>query len=151
MYWTAQEVIRRAEEYLGAGLAVIHAPGVEIRIAEPIPVLDPDRAPNGWFIPLLGGDALIGFMRLDDELTFLSCAQFPRPIEPSVWIDQAAITERVRQFAGPGCDLSEPFLSYDAVPARLAWRVDRTGRDGSRSIIFIAGDAVYEGGQSGLG
>ena len=42
-------------------------------------------------------------------------------------------------------ELSQPVLSYDQNPSRIAWRILAKSASGANRPLFVAGTAVYEG------
>ncbi len=52
--------------------------------------------------------------------------------------------------ARQGEQLSEPVLTYDGNPNRLAWKVEAKSSSGETRLLFVAGTAVYEAVGGGL-
>jgi hypothetical protein len=51
----------------------------------------------------------------------------------------------VRPYLRTGEVATMPVLSFDRFPARLAWSVQVAGADGTRRLLYVAGEAVWEG------
>lgn len=130
-----------------------------LRVGEPLVVSHPDGSQHSWFVPLLIGVKLAGFAQLLPSLTPLGVSSFRRDPgdydscpDAAEWIDANRIRARAASMARRGEQLSEPLLTFDQHPSRIAWRVLATPPAGPPRILFVAGTTVYEGGSaSGLG
>jgi hypothetical protein len=60
------------------------------------------------------------------------------------WTDPRLIASRAASIAKPGEQLSDPVLTYDRSPDRLAWKVEARHPGGSTRRLFVAGTAAYE-------
>ena len=118
------------------------------RAGEPGPAL-PVTAPGGeldsWFVPLVDGDRLAGFLQLEPEprLTLRRRSAFPQPQPAASWLDPDSVRARARAEAGAGAPLGAPRLTYDAHPGRVAWAVPL--EDGSGRAVYVAGDHAWIG------
>jgi len=136
---------RKEDERIGAALAAAgqHASHAALLVvgetlATPIPILDPSGGFDSWFVPIVAGDVLPAYLRLSAELGLVSCSRFGRPQDCKAWLDPLAITKRALEHAGTSHALAPPVLSFDSVPARIAWRVVLAS-----GTIFVAGETVY--------
>jgi hypothetical protein len=107
---------------------------------------------HSWFVPLEIGPKLAGFAQLLPSLVPLRFSSFQRnPSDcencPDVadWTDPARIRARAATLAHEDEELSQPVLSYDQSPSRVAWRVLAKSTAGVGRPLFVAGKAVYEG------
>jgi hypothetical protein len=129
-----------------------------VRVGEPLPVMDENGSQHSWFVPLEAGGKLAGFAQLLTSLIPLRFSSFqrrPRDYDscPDVadWTDVRRIAKRAASIARSGEQLSEPVLTYDGNPSRLAWRVEAKTSAGTRRLLYVAGTTVYEaGGAQGL-
>jgi hypothetical protein len=64
------------------------------------------------------------------------------------WLDKATITNKARTLAVAGETLTQPVLSYDRSPSRLAWLVKAVNPEGQVRAIYVTGDYVYVGSDS---
>lgn len=117
-----------------------------------IPVESPQGQLRAWFVPVLYKDRLLGFFELTAELIPRRYSSFQRregQIDgcPSAtdWLDTATIRRRASKLLSSGETAGEPYLSYDALPSRLAWAVPITTPARGGRIVFVAGEAVFEG------
>jgi len=132
------------------------APG--LRVGEPIAVLDPQGRRHSWYVPLQVGPKLVGFAQLLPSLEPMGVSRFAHRLpdfadypDLADWTDPARIRELAMAAARPDERLSEPVLSFDQNPSRLAWRVEAVSPTGAKRTLFVAGTTVYEAtGASGL-
>jgi hypothetical protein len=144
------EVIRgRVEQLLAAGFFGEQGPG--LRVGGPIPVMDSSDHLHSWFVPLEIGPKLAGFAQLLPSLVPLRFSSFQRnPSDyencPDLidWTDRARILARAATLAHANEELSQPVLSYDRNPSRVAWRILAKSASGASRPLFVAGTAVYE-------
>lgn len=115
------------------------------RLLEPVPVHSPAGEPAGWFVPVARGGALLGFIQMDVAGRFHRSATFApgAKVRTSDWLDAATIRKRARTQVEPEEDLSEPVLSYDGNPDRLAWLLVATRPDGRTRRVFVAGTSAW--------
>ena len=149
---------RKAEELLRHGF-YSPDPDPELRVGEPLPVMHPNGGQHSWFVPLIIGHKLGGFAQILpslEPLRFSSFQRHPGTCEdcPDVadWTDVQRILSRAATLAKEDEELSQPVLSYDQNPSRLAWRVLARSSSGAVRPILVAGTAVFEENASrGLG
>lgn len=132
---TPQDVRRRAGEF-------VDEPAL---LGTPIAVRDASGTVSSWFVPLVAGDRLTGFVELLPDLTHRRTSRFADPPPASSWLDPAAIGDRASTAMAPGETAGDPYLSFDGAPDRIAWAVPVHSGDGDR-LVFVAGDAVWPGG-----
>jgi hypothetical protein len=130
-----------------------------VQVGEPLPVSYPQGGQHSWFVPLLLGTKLVGFAQILPSLVVLRVSSFCKhPHDsnacPDVadWIDVDRIHTKAASMARADEQLSQPVLSFDQVPDRIAWRVLATSSvTGSvPRVLFVAGSFVYEGGGDGF-
>lgn len=107
-------------------------------VGDPLPIRSPEGSPAGWFIPILAGEQLRGFIQLDEALTFLRHSRFPQTTLAASWTDPDHVRRVAEKHFPDAAPEGTPFLTYDAHPTRLAWAVPT--RDG---MIFVSGDFAY--------
>jgi len=145
------ELIRkRVEQLLAAGF--LGQRSSALRIGSPIPIVDSNDRLHSWFVPLEIGSKLAGFAQLLPSLVPLRFSSFQRNPSDfdscpdlSDWTDVATIRAHAATLAHAGEELSQPVLSYDQNPSRVAWRVLTKSASGTSRPLFVAGTAVYEG------
>lgn len=147
---TAAQAKRVAEDALASGLADGLFARPHGRFLDPLRVSAPDGDLAGWMIPLASGGLLLGFVQVTPAGEFYRYASFHRPPGadetcPLVasWTNPTAILDRASAVAGPSDRLSDPVLTYDRSPDRLAWAVTATSPDGTQTTIYVAGDAAW--------
>lgn len=147
---TAAEAKRVAEDALASGLADGLFARPRGRFLDPLPIAAPDDTMAGWMVPLASGGLLLGFVQVTAAGQFHRYASFHRPAGadetcPLVasWTNTTAILDRASTVAAPSDRLSEPVLTYDRSPDRLAWAVTATAPDGKQTTIYVAGDVVW--------
>lgn len=139
------QVRRRAETFTDA-------PAL---LSDPIPVRDALGRLSSWFVPLVDGDTIVGFVELSPDLTHRRTSMFAtnrRDAPPtSWWLDPGVVVERARSELSEGEVAGDPYLSFDTVPDRIAWAVPVGGPRGPR-IVYVAGRTTWSGPAStGLG
>jgi hypothetical protein len=142
---TTRAAIKRvAEEAIASGMAG-DVRGTGGSLLEPVPVRSPSGEAAGWFVPVARGDALVGFIQVDVAGRFHRSATFApgAKVGTSDWLDVATIEKRARTQVEPDEVLSDPVLSYDGNPDRLAWLLTATRPDGRRRRVFVAGTAAW--------
>jgi hypothetical protein len=124
----------------------------DLRVGKPLAVLNADGSQHSWFVPLQVGTKLAGFAQLLPSLTPLRFSGFQHSPDnydncPDVadWTDPDRVLARAKAIARPDEELSQPVLSYDQHPDRLAWRVTATSSSGVSRSLFVAGTAAFEG------
>lgn len=107
-------------------------------------IRSPSGAPDGWWVPLLAGDRLVGYLRFTagGERRGLSSFAQPHPLAAD-WLDAQRITACARTHAEPDAIASTPVLSYDGSPERLAWRVVFSASNGRRFAVCVAGTSAW--------
>jgi hypothetical protein len=136
----AREAARAA---LTAGAAGV--PGADRARLEPIPIVGPDAEPAGWFVGLVDGERLIGFIQLDADLVFHRAATFGGPGQAAAdWLDPRRVLELAGPAMKPGERPGRPVLSYDAHPDRIGWIVPVTSAEGGTRRLMVAGTSVFE-------
>lgn len=131
---TATEALARAGEFTDT-------PAL---LGAPIPIRDPDGQQSGWFVPLVDGARITGFVELRADLEHRRTAGFGVPMVAAAWLDAGAVGRRAEQATAPWEVLGEPYLSFDGSPDRIAWAVPVRGPKGPRTV-WVAGDAVWSG------
>ena len=106
---------------------------------------------RSWFVPVAHKGRLLGFFELTPEFSPLRYSSFQRRegqmdgCPPAAdWLDHPTILRRAAKLLRPGESAGEPYLSYDALPSRLAWAVPVTSPAHRERIVFVAGEAVFE-------
>jgi len=151
------DVRRKAEALIREGL-LDSEPDAAVHVGDPLAVMDPNGTQHSWFVPLEVGEKLAGFAQLLTSLVPMRISSFQRRPQdyehcPDLadWTDVRRIATRAASLARQGEQLSEPMLTYDGNPSRLAWRVEAKSSSGGTRRLFVAGTAVYEeGGAQGL-
>jgi hypothetical protein len=126
-----------------AAVAAVAALGDErsrsAAIGEPLLVRAPDGSPESWFVPLVDGTELVGFVQLGLDLALRRISSLPAPA--ASWLDPAVVVRVARRVARDDERLGEPVLSYDSSPDRLAWAVPVEGG----GTVFVTGDYAWRG------
>jgi len=122
------------------------------KVGSAVTVEAPQGIPRSWFVPVVYKDRLLGFFELSLDLVPQRYSSFQRRegaldgCPPAVdWLDPETIRRRAQARLDSGETAGKPYLSFDALPARLAWAVPVTSTDRGERILFVAGDAVFEG------
>jgi hypothetical protein len=147
---TFERARTRAAEILRSGEIGSHLVRDEGKIEEPIPVLDPDRRADSWFIGISVGGKLAGFVQLGPDMGFLRYSSFqrdPRTLEgcppSSSWLDVERILALARSRAAPEDLLETPYLTFDKSPSRIVWAVEAIDQQRHKTTIYVAGEHVY--------
>lgn len=120
-------------------------------LGEPVGILDSSGVQTGWFVPLVDGARIKGFVELRADLQHRRTAGFGTPVCAAAWLDPAVVRNRAERETGPADVLGEPYLSFDGAPDRIAWAVPVGGPRGPR-IVWVAGEATWSGpARTGLG
>lgn len=143
----AASIAAAARAWLGEAGASFGAPAT---LAAPKAISGPAGEPQGWLVPLLAGDRLLGYLRFTSSGSRRGLSSFQRqrgdlsscPLAAD-WLDPDRIGARARTQAGPDATAASPVLSYDGSPERLAWRVDFTGPRGQRFSVCVAGTSAW--------
>jgi len=121
------------------------------RVGRPALVRTPAGEPAFWLAPFVSGDLACGLAHVDLDGRVARIGAFGAgPADRQSWVPLSFFEEAPAgplaeiRAAYPGLDLSEPVLSYDASPARWAWRVEATGRRGVEAVAFIGPGGWYE-------
>ncbi len=137
-------VLERARTLLAQGAVGERRLQHAARLAPPLPVVQASGALDSWFIPVLLGERMAGFIQLTVDLTLLRYSGFPEPVDAALWMDLDTISSCARQLLGPDADLSAPRLSFDNTRERIAWRVQAKNSAGEVRTVFVAGEYAYE-------
>lgn len=111
-------------------------------LGTPIAVKDAAGALTSWFVPILAGASLAGFVEILPDLTHRRTSWFADAPPASSWLDPVAIRTRAATALADDEIAGEPSLSFDGSPDRIAWAVPVRGARGDR-IVFVAGDAIW--------
>jgi hypothetical protein len=121
-----------------------------------VPVEFPKGELRAWFVPVGYLNHLLGFFELTTALVphrYSSFQARPGQLEgcppASDWLDPETIRRRSSKLVRVGETAGAPYLSYDRLPSRLAWAVPVTTPSGGQRVVFVAGEAVFEGGGPG--
>jgi hypothetical protein len=117
-----------------------------------IPVEAPKGVTHAWFVPVPHEERLLGFFELTLDLYVRRYSSFQKRecdmngCPPAAdWIDPETVRRKVLRHLNGSAVTGEPYLSFDRYPSRLAWAVPITLADGGSRVMFVAGDAVFEG------
>jgi len=144
---SGEDVRRRAAEMLESGYLGDAALRSSADVLDPIPVVDPAGGGlHSWFVPIAVGERLAGFAELRPDLELVRYSGFAPGGLPELasWTDEDAIRRRAATISAPDETLSEPTLTYDGVPSRLAWLVTATDPAGRERALYVAGEYAYE-------
>lgn len=118
-------------------------------VGEPVRIRDELGRFHGWFVPLVEGDRIVGFIELDEYLIHRRTSRFAaragsaeHPPPATWWLDPTTVLEHARPVLGAQERAGEPYLSFDGVPDRLAWAIPVTGPEGNR-LVYVAGTAAW--------
>jgi hypothetical protein len=142
---TAAQARAAAERAFAEGRARAATAG---QLGEALAIHDERGAVTGWFVPMIAGSRIVGFVQLDSSLGFLRYASFADvadaepPPEAVLWLDAESVRRTATRAARPGDELGEPVLSYHTTPSRLAWRVPLR-RDGDPMTVYVAGEHAW--------
>ncbi|KMY67575.1 hypothetical protein AAU61_12305 [Desulfocarbo indianensis] len=119
--------------------------------AKPLAVRHAGGGLESWLAPLVAGDRLTGYLRLEPDLSLREKVSFMRRPgelgdcpEAAWWLDPGHARKTAAGLAGPGEELGQPVLTYDQAPSRLAWAVPLVTPAGGRRLIMVAGRHAYE-------
>lgn len=124
--------------------------GVAAAPGAPLMIRASSGSADGWFVPLLAGERLLGYLRFTADGSRRGLSSFQRrpgdlascPLAAD-WLDPERITARAREHAAPGASAAAPVLSFDGSPERLAWRVDFSDPNGRRFAVCVAGTVAW--------
>jgi hypothetical protein len=149
-----QEITRiqvQAQNLLHGGMFGSILVAASGRAETPIPVHSPERRLHSWFVPVTVGNQLAGYFQFLPDLTLIGYSSFQRKDDnldgcPSAasWTDPDTIRGVAGTLSRPGDTAAMPYLTYDRAPSRLAWAVPLTSPNGTKRIVFVAGQAVWE-------
>jgi hypothetical protein len=121
------------------------------RVGNPVPVRSPDGGLHSWFVPVIVGDLLAGFIEYQPDLTLVRYSSFQRREESmegcpaaALWLDTTVIQSQLKSSVRPGEKVRETFLTYDTAPSHLAWAVVVESPDGTTRTLHVAGSTVWE-------
>lgn len=126
------------------------------KVGTAIPIASPRGTIQSWFVPLIMKDRLLGFFTLGCDSQSHRYSSFQRhdgqldacpPVAD--WTHPSTISQRAKKLQRSGETAGAPYLSYDTIPSRLAWAVPFTSPAGRQRIVFVAGEAVFEGSSRG--
>ena len=101
-----------------------------------VPAREADAGSGRWFVPVVRGDDLLGF--LDFAGATLLRSSFFRPAGPARdWLDRDHIRGVAERFSGQDAT-GPPVLSHDGPPDHLAWRVPMPS-----GAVFVAGASAW--------
>jgi len=138
-------------------MQAVHAPPVTVDLAMAalrdalpgMPLLASDEAgrPAFWLVPLLQGDHACGCVRVDLNGRVVQVSTFGAgPRDTAAWpqaqyfsAPPQRLVEEVRA-RHPDAALGAPMFSFDASPARWAWRI----AIGEQRIAYVAPTGWYE-------
>lgn len=139
-----------ARQLLSAGWLAEAARAGALELGDAVPVEKPRGQLRSWFLPVLAHQKLVGFFEFSPALEPLRGASFLRESgslaecpDPADWLDPDTVQARAREAARPHEEAGAPFLSYDRVPAQLAWAVPLRDRQGRERLVYVAGRAVF--------
>lgn len=152
----SDEAVRTARNLLEAGAMADAWTRKNGKVGRAIPVESPRGELRSWFVPVVYKDRLVGFFELTTELVPHRYSSFQRsegkidgcPLAAE-WLDAATILRRAGKLLRTGEIAGQPYLSYDALPSRLAWAVPVASPNRPERIVFVAGEAVFEGRAAG--
>lgn len=136
----------RAERVVAEPGVIDRAFAVQARVLDAVPIVDPAGRHERWFVPVVVGAALLGFVVLDRELVVHRWSTFQRQPgsldgcpEVATWLDAERIVGTASTVAGAARPEGPPALGYDGAPDRIAWRVPL---DDGRTA-WVAGPAAW--------
>ena len=145
----AASIAAAAAAWLAEAAASLGTPAT---LSAPLTIHGPAGEADGWFVPLLTGEQLIGYLRFGADGSRRGLSSFQRRPgqragcpQAADWLDAQRITARARAHAhaGPDATALPPVLSYDGSPEHLAWRVVFTAADGRRCAVCVAGTSAW--------
>ena len=115
----------------------------------PLTVVDAAGRQASWFVPVVSGGLLLGFVELLPWLEHRRTSWFGSPPgspqgcpSAAAWLDPAVVAARAREHLRPGETVGDPVLSFDGSPDRLAWAVPVASPSGPRTI-WVAGGSSW--------
>ena len=148
----------RAKELLLSGMSGDLTISKSCRVEVPIPVLDPNRSLHSWFVPVTVGQVLAGFFEFQPDQTLIRYSSFQSHQgslegcpKAELWTDPKTIKRQIKTQMHPDDKIRELFLTYDRVPARLAWAIVLETPDETTRILYIAGSVVWEANEPDIG
>lgn len=146
----AAEIHRHAQRLFRSGIAESALVDKSGKVEKPIPIHGPNGIIDAWFAAVVVGDKLVGYMRLQNDLTLLGYSSFQRQPDSvdgcpcaDTWLDPNVVLEMARSVTGPSDRLEQPLLGYDKHPSRLAWHVRVNADDGEEKQVLVAGGHAY--------
>ncbi|MGM0385281.1 MAG: hypothetical protein ACQERF_04770 [Actinomycetota bacterium] len=119
-------------------------------VETPVPVVGPEGRMESWFVPVVVGDVLAGYLRVPAGTSDWSWHTFMRHADSlagcppaSLWLDREEIRQRASGLAAPDETVGDPSLGYDGVPDRLAWAVPLRDPDGATRVVLVAGRSAW--------
>lgn len=124
----------------------------KLKINDAIPFKDINGDTIAWFVPLTMENKLIGFLKFDTGLEYISYYSFQRnknnieecPNAQS-WLDKEYIKSQAKTKVSSDDTLSEPVFTFDKNPSRFVWLVNVKTKNGEKRKIFLTGDFLYFG------
>ena len=146
----AESIGLAASRLLGSGAVGDPQLRIAARVGLALPVMGPDGTQHSWFVPVTIGERLAAFLQILVDGTLMRFSSFQRrpgdldSCPPAAdWLDAQRIRQRA-QAQRPGSQASDPVLTFDGNPDRLAWLVRLVNPGGETREIHVAGSAVYE-------
>lgn len=147
---TSDTVYQKAQVLVKQGITGATLPTATETVADPIGIHAPNGDIEGWFIGVVVDNRLLGFIRLETDLSVHGYSSFQRRPDSldgcpdaTSWLDPEKVLERARSLSSAGDTLEPPVLSYDQNPDRLAWAVTTKRQSGKSDTIYVAGEYVY--------
>jgi hypothetical protein len=139
--------IARARDAAAAAIARGWAriPGADAADLVPVRIHEPTGEAAGWFVGLVDGERLIGFIQLGPDLAFGRASAFGGTGQAARdWLDADRVSEVAASVTRPGERLGEPYLSYDSSPDRIGWIVPLIDSDGGTRQLMVTGSSAFE-------
>jgi hypothetical protein len=134
----ALDAVRR---YIEAGIVAID-PAANILRA--VPIQSPNGQQAGWFVALVAGDEVAGFVQLGPDLAFRRSATFGLRQSAADWLDLGHVVDQAAKSMRTGEQPGQPYLSYDVSPDRLGWVVPVQDANGNSRRLMVASGSVFE-------
>ena len=132
-----------AASAIARGLAPIS--GAAVAELVPVPIRDPSGGAAGWFVGVVDGGRLLGFVQLGADLELHRASTFGGAGQPAAdWLDTERVAEIASGAARAGERLGEPSLGYDGSPDRIGWIVPAIDPTGRRRDLMVTGASVFE-------
>lgn len=138
-----EKVLAAAREILAhpdAGATPLHSTET---LALPLRIEDPGGRFDSWFVPIVCGDEMRGYLRLSDRFVLIACSRFGQPVPASLWLDVNDIERRALRFGGAARVNASPVLSFSGSASHIAWRVSVVDRESDARDVYVAGRAVF--------